>query len=189
MGGHNFKKITNWEYWPSYLFYGPLLPYAFYLAIKAKSFGFFSAAMILLTVVGLPILYAFILYPKIGIIIFLFSAYFVMFIYRLDIGNYPYGTVMDFMELLLIIGFFIQQKQQSNWEIFKGPISTMILIWICYNLIEIVNPTAASILAWVYTVRSVAIIMLMYFVFLYNIIHLYNSITSNLITSSNQPYH
>ncbi|MDP3359616.1 MAG: D-alanine--D-alanine ligase [Lutibacter sp.] len=38
-----FKKITNWEYWPSYLFYVPLLPYAFYLAIKARSFGFFSA--------------------------------------------------------------------------------------------------------------------------------------------------
>lgn len=43
MGIPSFKKITNWEYWPSYLFYVPLLPYAFYLAIKARSFGFFSA--------------------------------------------------------------------------------------------------------------------------------------------------
>ncbi|OGS70242.1 MAG: hypothetical protein A3F91_12105 [Flavobacteria bacterium RIFCSPLOWO2_12_FULL_35_11] len=43
MGIRNLKKITNWEYWPSYLFYVPLLPYAFYLAIKARSFGFFSA--------------------------------------------------------------------------------------------------------------------------------------------------
>lgn len=39
----SFKKILNWEYWPSYMFYVPLLPYAFYLAIKSKSFGFFSA--------------------------------------------------------------------------------------------------------------------------------------------------
>ncbi|HEY9220130.1 MAG TPA: hypothetical protein VIO43_00980 [Lutibacter sp.] len=43
MGIGNLKKITNWEFWPSYLFYVPLLPYAFYLAIKARSFGFFSA--------------------------------------------------------------------------------------------------------------------------------------------------
>jgi len=43
MGIQSFKKFTNWEYWPSYLFYVPLLPYAFYLAIKARSFGFFSA--------------------------------------------------------------------------------------------------------------------------------------------------
>ncbi|MBE0423943.1 MAG: D-alanine--D-alanine ligase [Lutibacter sp.] len=39
----NLKKITNWEFWPSFMFYVPLLPYAFYLAIKARSFGFFSA--------------------------------------------------------------------------------------------------------------------------------------------------
>lgn len=37
------KKIIEWEYWPSYLFYVPLLPYSFYLAIKSQSFGFFSA--------------------------------------------------------------------------------------------------------------------------------------------------
>ncbi|SFS74754.1 ATP-grasp domain-containing protein [Lutibacter maritimus] len=36
-------KIKNWEYWSASMFYVPLLPYAFYLAIKAKSFGFFSA--------------------------------------------------------------------------------------------------------------------------------------------------
>lgn len=43
MGIRHLKKFTNWEYWPSYMFYVPLLPYAFYLAIKARSFGFFSA--------------------------------------------------------------------------------------------------------------------------------------------------
>jgi len=37
------KKFSNWEYWPSFMFYVPLLPYALYLAIRAKSFGFFSA--------------------------------------------------------------------------------------------------------------------------------------------------
>ncbi len=37
------KKYTQWEYWPSYMIYIPLLPYGLYLALKAKSFGFFSA--------------------------------------------------------------------------------------------------------------------------------------------------
>ncbi len=37
------KKTANWEFWPSFMFYIPLLPYAIYLAIKARSFGFFSA--------------------------------------------------------------------------------------------------------------------------------------------------
>ena len=38
-----FFKIKNWEYWPASMFYIPLLPYAFYLALKSRSFGFFSA--------------------------------------------------------------------------------------------------------------------------------------------------
>ena len=39
----NFIKIPHWEFWPSYMFYVPILPYALYLALKSKSFGFFSA--------------------------------------------------------------------------------------------------------------------------------------------------
>lgn len=39
----NFFKIKNWEYWPAPMFYIPLLPYAFYLMLKSRSFGFFSA--------------------------------------------------------------------------------------------------------------------------------------------------
>ena len=37
------KNVLNWEYWPSYIFYVPVFPYACYLAIKSRSFGFFSA--------------------------------------------------------------------------------------------------------------------------------------------------
>lgn len=43
MRTRSLKIIKEWEYWPSYMFYVPLLPYAFYLAFKARSFGFFSA--------------------------------------------------------------------------------------------------------------------------------------------------
>ena len=35
--------FKNWEYWPSKMFYVPLLPYGFYLMLKSKSVGFFSA--------------------------------------------------------------------------------------------------------------------------------------------------
>jgi len=35
------EKITNWEYWPSFMFYIPNLPYACYLALRARSCVFF----------------------------------------------------------------------------------------------------------------------------------------------------
>ena len=37
------KRFLNWEYWPTYLFYIPIIPYAVYLAIKAKNVVFYSA--------------------------------------------------------------------------------------------------------------------------------------------------
>jgi hypothetical protein len=36
-------KIKNWEHWPSYMFYLPNIPYAAYLALRAKNLVFFSA--------------------------------------------------------------------------------------------------------------------------------------------------
>ena len=40
----NIEKYLKWEYWPTSMFYIPNLPYAFYLAFKAKHATFFSAA-------------------------------------------------------------------------------------------------------------------------------------------------
>lgn len=40
---NSIKKIINWEHWPSAMFYLPNVPYAFYLAYKAKHLAFFSA--------------------------------------------------------------------------------------------------------------------------------------------------
>lgn len=37
-------KVGHWEYWPSYLVYGPLYLYWLWLSVKARSFFFFSAA-------------------------------------------------------------------------------------------------------------------------------------------------
>jgi hypothetical protein len=36
-------KFKAWEYWPTYMFYLPNIPYAAYLALRAKSLVFFSA--------------------------------------------------------------------------------------------------------------------------------------------------
>ena len=40
----NIAKRFQWEHWPASMFYVPNLPYAFYLAIRAKHTAFFSAA-------------------------------------------------------------------------------------------------------------------------------------------------
>ncbi len=126
-----------------------------------------TASVIMVMVLLVPtIIFCIIKYPSFGVGFYLFLAYIIMFVLGFGI-NFPLGTVMDGVLLLLLIAFFISQKTNPQWKIYKNPVSTIILIWILYNLIQVANPTAESRLAWVYTIRAVAGVMLSYFVFNY----------------------
>lgn len=141
---------------------------AILIAMGIAKMGFTFGVLCMVGVLALPAIYTIVMYPRIGMVIYLSMAYLIMWFLRLGV-HFPLGTLMDGMEALFLLGLLIRQKQKPNWKIFKGPISTMILIWIAYNFLEFANPTAESRLAWVYTVRSVAVVMFMYFVFVYNI--------------------
>ena len=139
------------------------------IAVGIAKAGIVAGAAVLALVVGLPVVYSLIVYPRVGITIFLTMAYLLLWIMRMDVIKFPLGTLMDGMEGLFLLNLFIQQKKNPDWKIFKNPISTMILVWIVYNILEVANPIAASRAAWVFTVRTVAVVMIMYFIFLYNI--------------------
>ncbi len=138
------------------------------LAAGVGMYGMKFGIIAMVAMVAIPAVYALVVYPMVGISFFLIMAYFLLYILKLGV-NFPLGTMMDGMEVLFLLGLLIKQKRERNWKIFKGPISTMILIWLVYNVLEAANPSAESRMAWVYTVRSVAVIMIMYFIFLYNI--------------------
>jgi hypothetical protein len=133
-------------------------------ALMGPAFG------ILLTfaVAALPLLYSIIARPKFGIVVLIIMAYMLFVLGQFGIDG-PVGTIMDCLQVLLAIGVLIKIKAEKNWSYFKGPITTVVLIWLGYNLLEVANPTATSRMAWVYTVRPVAIVTLSYFVFMYNI--------------------
>ncbi|KAA8482800.1 O-antigen ligase-like membrane protein [Arcticibacter tournemirensis] len=123
-----------------------------------------TGILLAVVITGVPAIYGLVAYPKVGTVIVMIAAYFIMWIAAMGV-DFPLGTIMDGLEALLILGFFISQKNKPNWSVFKNPIAYIILIWISYNIIQIANPTARSILPWIYTIRSVAAVMLMYFVF------------------------
>ncbi|MEO7047531.1 MAG: O-antigen ligase family protein [Ferruginibacter sp.] len=130
-------------------------------------FGWKAGILLLLAIIGVPAVYAAIAYPKVGIITSITVSYFLL--YAEKFTSFPVGTIMDGLLALLIFGFFLKQKHTQNWKIFKNSISLMIIIWIGYNFIEVANPVAESWMAWVYTIRTVAVVLLMYFIFLYHI--------------------
>lgn len=141
---------------------------AAFIALGISKLGVIFAALFLITVIGLPAIYAIVVYPEFGILILLIMAYLLFMLWRIGI-NGPVGIIMDAIQALLMIGILIRQKKERNWEILKGPLSTMILIWIGYNVLQVANPVTEARAAWIYTIRTVAIVLLSYFVFLYNI--------------------
>jgi O-antigen ligase len=139
----------------------------FFAFLVAKG-GIVGGMLVLVMFIAVPVVYAVVAYPNIGIWILMVMAYTLFLIMSIGI-NFPFGTLMDGLQVLLFLGFFIHQKNRPNWEGLKGPVSVLILLWIVFNVIEVANPAAESRVAWVYTIRSVAIVTLTYFVFLFNI--------------------
>ena len=130
--------------------------------------GVVFGLLVLVGFIAVPAVYTIVAYPKIGIFLFLSMSFFIFLFSRLGV-KFPLGTLMDGIEVLFVVSMLIGMKKKPEWQMFRSPITVMILLWIVYNLIEVGNPTAESRQAWLYTVRSVAIIMIMFFIFIYNI--------------------
>lgn len=146
-----------------------LLPVAVLISIAIAKGGIIAAAGIMAIIVGIPVVLGIIAYPRFGIVALIIAAFFLSYVSEILPPDTPLGILLDMISYLLIFGFLLKLKYDRNWEYFKNPISYLILAWLGYNLFEAVNPESPSILAWVYTVRTVGFIMLMYFIFAYQI--------------------
>lgn len=138
------------------------------IGVGTAKFGVVFGAVFLVLLIGLPGIYGIVAYPQFGIVVLMVMAYMLFYLGRLGVPG-PLGVVIDLIQGVLMLGTLVSLRRHSDWELLKGPVSVMVLVWIGYNLLQLGNPSAVSRLAWVYTVRTVAIVLLSYFVFLYNI--------------------
>ncbi|WP_259070658.1 O-antigen ligase family protein [Mucilaginibacter sp. X4EP1] len=131
--------------------------------------GYVAGVVMVCLMVGVPLAYACVINPEFGISVLIIASFFINYVSRFLPEETPIGLIIDVLTYLLIIGFFVRQKTERDWTRFRNPITYFILIWLGYNLLEVINPNSPTILEWVYTVRTVGFIMLMYFVFLFHI--------------------
>jgi O-antigen ligase len=146
-----------------------LIPFALLISFIVVKGGIIGAAGILAVVIGIPIVYGIIAYPEFGITVLVITSFLLNYVSEFLPNGTPTGILLDAITYMLIFGFFLKKKYDNSWDYFKNPISYLVLAWLAYNFLEAVNPVSPSILAWVYTVRTVGFIMLMYFIFLYQI--------------------
>lgn len=127
--------------------------------------GLKETSLIIVGVVALPLVLACMFYHQFGIAFTLVVAFLVQLI-----GKYteaPMGTSLDGLLIVMISGILIGQVRKKDWSFAKDPISTWLLVWIYYNLFQVLNPVQESKLAWLFTVRSLAILNLLYFIACY----------------------
>ena len=167
--GNVIRKFFLVDKFPGWIGFSIFLIIAGILAYAIATSGLTPALMAIALLVGLPIVYFLVVSPEFGIMVYLTLAYTIMWFLRYGVGGFPLGTLMDGMLVLFTLGMFIQIKQRHDFNMLGGDISLVILIWVLYTLFQVANPTAASRLAWVYTVRTVGLVTLMYFIFAYNI--------------------
>ncbi len=126
------------------------------------------AGLLLAVLITLPLVYSVFAFSQFALTFLIIFAYFLFELGRWGIEG-PVGTVMDGFQAVLILTILARQKKEQNWQIFSSPVTTVILFWMGYNVIEVLNPASISSVAWFYTVRSVALVQLCYFSFVYYI--------------------
>lgn len=137
------------------------------IGIGSAFIGPLFGVLMIAGLIAFPFLYSLFAYPKFGIVILLVMSYMFFVLSQFGIDG-PVGTVMDGLQVLLAFATLAKIKADKNWEIFKNPISKVVLLWVGYNLIELLNPNGSK-MAWLYTVRPVAVVSLSYFIFMLNI--------------------
>jgi hypothetical protein len=171
---NNVQNKSLWERIVTDKFSKPIVIAFLILTALAVSYliavgGIGAAIFIMALVIGIPLMVAVIVNPEFGIITLIVAAFFINYASRFAPETAPLGLIMDALTYLLIIGFFVRQKKERDWSSYRNPITYFILVWLGYNILEVINPSSPSILEWVFTVRTVGFIMLMYFVFLMHI--------------------
>lgn len=125
--------------------------------------GWKAGILVIAAIIALPVVYTGLFNLKAGSIITLVLGFFILGIKR-ALGDIPLGTLMDGMISLMLCGLFMRLIGRGELKFGTNPISLTLLIWLFYNLIQAFNPVADSQLAWVYTVRSMAFFIILYYI-------------------------
>ena len=105
---------------------------------------------------GLPIVImvvlAVLLEPRIGLYVYLNLSFLVGATRFLE-GETPVGTGLDGLLVLTLVSTFLNGKRMG-WKRLQNPAFYLLVVWLCYTILEYFNPNAPYSPAWFYHARS-----------------------------------
>lgn len=139
------------------------------LAYLLSALDFSAGFVLYLVLVGAPLIVYCLFNVAFNVGMMLFVALMVPFATKYTAA--PVGTLLDLLILIGAVGILLRQIKERDWSFAKYPLSYMIIIWLYYNVLQVLNPAAESKMAWLYTVRSVAIQQVVFFIGAYAFRH------------------
>lgn len=128
--------------------------------------GVLAGIILMGAIIGLPLFFASMFDLRFGLYLLIVVSFFLLAFKRVY-EDVELGLIRDFLVAFMLLGVLVKQARERDWSFAKSPISVMVLLWMVYSFLQLLNPAAPSRLAWIYTFRSMAGLMAFYFVALY----------------------
>lgn len=160
-----FQKNVLFEKLNNPIGYILVIGIATLLALGVANLGMTAGVVLLGAIVGLPVMLMIFIEEQIGIAVTLIIAFLIQFVNKF--ASFPAGIALDGLVYFMSFAIVLKQIRIRDWSFAKNPISYLILLWVGYAFLQLINPIAQSRVAWIFTVRSLAGLILLYFVACY----------------------
>ena len=114
---------------------------------------------------GLPVLALGFMRLDLGVALMLGIGFMIEFVRKYT--DLPIGVALDGLLVVFAVSLVAQLAQTKDFRFARHPVSYMVLVWMYYCAFQFFNPWTVSRMAWIYTVRSLAGLLFLYFVALY----------------------
>lgn len=129
-----------------------VVPLSYIAAIN----GFTPLLVVMIGLIGGVVAVVIFKKPKVAIYLSMLVAIFIPSLNRF-VYAMPYGFIVEIILLFVYVVLFFKHFKKLDFSEVKNPVVIMMLIWFAYVILQIANPNAQSLLAWLYAMRGIAL--------------------------------
>ena len=145
------------------VFYSLLFVAAIVISSLVTLIGPEIGVLIIIVSFLIPIIIMSITNVYFGFKVLVIYSFFLFIIGRMSPYKIPTGVGVEIILIVLLLGFILDNKK-INWLNFKNPVTYIVLVSTAYGFLQVLNPSAVTILAWLTWSRVLIFNLVLYFV-------------------------
>lgn len=152
------NKIKSW--YPTAVLVAVLLAASLMITYLMVNAGTKVAPAVIGILIAITVVSAVVKDYRIGFYVLMIMACFMFYFQRIVQSNFPLGTVYDGLAMLTFAAVFLNNYQKRDWTLFKNPVTIAFFVVTIYQILQVVNPAAVSVTAWLVAMRNNTSILL-----------------------------